>query len=76
VCGTDPRDFGGTDLVKRLGATGPAAQGSAASAAPSAAEKKDDGYGYGVWWVIGLGLVAGIGIGFLYSGRRNKGPQL
>ena len=35
-------------------------------------EKKDDGNGLGVWWIIGIGLVAGIGIGFLISGRNKK----
>jgi hypothetical protein len=69
--GTDPRDFGGQDLVKQLGATGPAADVSDHSAAPSD-EKKDDDKGLGVWWIVGVGLVAGIGIGFLISGRNKK----
>ena len=57
---TDPRDFGGVNLVEKLNATGPA---------PHAAEKKS---GYGVWWIVGVCLVAGIGIGFLLSGRNRK----
>ncbi|WP_217210381.1 prenyltransferase/squalene oxidase repeat-containing protein [Streptomyces sp. AC550_RSS872] len=78
--GTDPRDFGGTDLVEQLNATGPAPRSGAngasgtASAAPSEEEKEkeDDGSPFGVWWYVGIFLVVGIGIGFLLSGR-NKG---
>ncbi|MEY9990949.1 hypothetical protein ABIE67_002981 [Streptomyces sp. V4I8] len=75
--GTDPRDFGGTDLVKQLNATGPAPQSAAngpatASATPSEQEKEDDDSPFGVWWYVGIFLVVGIGIGFLLSGR-NKG---
>ncbi|MEV8034019.1 prenyltransferase/squalene oxidase repeat-containing protein [Streptomyces sp. NPDC086182] len=76
--GTDPRDFGGKDLVAQLAATGPAPSAAGASATPSEKkndEKKDDGNGLGVWWIVGVGLVAGIGIGFLISGR-NKRQQL
>ncbi|MGW1888862.1 prenyltransferase/squalene oxidase repeat-containing protein [Streptomyces sp. NPDC002004] len=69
--GTDPRDFGGADLVKQLNATGPAPQ--AAESATKAADKKDDnGGGLGIWWIVGVGLVAGAGIGFLLSGRTRK----
>ncbi|WP_018539162.1 MULTISPECIES: prenyltransferase/squalene oxidase repeat-containing protein [unclassified Streptomyces] len=70
--GADPRAFGGTDLVSALDATGPA---PAASAAPSPAADKgtSDGGGIGLWWVIGVGLAVGAGIGFLISGRnKNK----
>ncbi|MET7984155.1 prenyltransferase/squalene oxidase repeat-containing protein [Streptomyces sp. NPDC005281] len=73
--GTDPRDFGGKDLVAQLAATGPAPVAAGASASPSEKkndEKKDGGNGLGVWWIIGIGLVAGIGIGFLISGRNKK----
>jgi hypothetical protein len=76
--GTDPRDFGGQDLVAKLNATGPAPSTAGASATPSEKkddEKKDDGGGLGVWWIVGVGLVAGVGIGFLISGR-NKNRQL
>ncbi|WP_371529439.1 terpene cyclase/mutase family protein [Streptomyces sp. NBC_01283] len=67
--GLDPRDFGGADLVKQLNATGPAPQ-----ATEAADEKKDsdDDSGVSVWWIIGVGLVAGAGIGFLYSGNKKK----
>ncbi|MFJ2769860.1 prenyltransferase/squalene oxidase repeat-containing protein [Streptomyces sp. NPDC087300] len=73
AAGMDARDFGGADLVKQLNATGPAPE--TASKSPSAdsdEEKKDDGGGVSVWWIIGVGMVAGIGIGFLYSGNRKK----
>ncbi|MFI7315557.1 prenyltransferase/squalene oxidase repeat-containing protein [Streptomyces venezuelae] len=73
AAGLDARDFGGTDLVKQLNATGPAPETSSKS--PSDAdsdEKKDDDGGVSVWWIIGVGMVAGIGIGFLYSGNRKK----
>lgn len=65
--GTDPRDFGGANLVTQLGATGPAPQ-------TAAAEKSDDSgdSGNNVWYIIGVGLVAGIGVGFLISGRNKK----
>ena len=67
--GADPRDFGGTNLVTALNATGPAPR---AAAAEHAGEKKEKKSGTGVWWVVGTGLVAGIGIGFLFSGRRKQ----
>lgn len=79
--GTDPRDFGGTDLVEKLNATGPAPQGVAAKDTAStdadekSDEKKDDDSPFGVWWFVGVCLVFGIGIGFLLS-NRNKKQQL
>ncbi|MEU8786069.1 prenyltransferase/squalene oxidase repeat-containing protein [Streptomyces sp. NPDC048637] len=69
--GTDPRSFGGTDLVAALNATGPK---------PAAAPQKDtedaedstDGGSISVWWVIGVGLAIGAGIGFLLSNRKKN----
>lgn len=75
AAGMDARDFGGADLVKQLNATGPAPRSASKSPTGSASdsdEKKDDGGGVSVWWIIGVGMVAGIGIGFLYSGNRKK----
>ncbi|GKQ34161.1 prenyltransferase/squalene oxidase repeat-containing protein [Streptomyces sp. A012304] len=77
--GTDPRSFGGTDLVAALNATGPAPQDSEK---PTPSQKQDDedsdgkdsDDGYGTWWTVGVFLVAGIGIGFLISGRRKRQP--
>ncbi|MGI5375040.1 prenyltransferase/squalene oxidase repeat-containing protein [Streptomyces sp. CA-251387] len=75
AAGTDPRDFGGTDLVKQLNATGPAPQSArTASEKPEGKRVADDDNGVSVWWIVGVGLVAGIGIGFLLSGR-NKGGR-
>ncbi|MFC8432302.1 prenyltransferase/squalene oxidase repeat-containing protein [Streptomyces sp. NPDC057253] len=59
--GTDPRDFGGTDLVERLTATGPT---------PVSASQDDSGTS--VWWMVGAGLAAGAGIGFLLSARNKR----
>ncbi|MEV6589475.1 prenyltransferase/squalene oxidase repeat-containing protein [Streptomyces acidicola] len=75
--GTDPRDFGGTDLVEKLNATGPAPEVPDRSTAADADEKgdekgKDDGSVFGVWWIVGTCLVAGVGVGFLLSGRTKK----
>ncbi|GAA3495945.1 terpene cyclase/mutase family protein [Streptomyces prasinosporus] len=69
--GADPRDFGGTDLVRKLTATGPAAAGATPQAKEK--EKKDESdSGFGVWWFVGVCLVAGVGIGFLISGRAKR----
>ncbi|MEU6405928.1 prenyltransferase/squalene oxidase repeat-containing protein [Streptomyces sp. NPDC046985] len=73
--GADPRDFGGLDLVKQLDATGPAPQAAstkAAASAKAADSAKSGGASGGTWWFVGACLVAGIGIGFLLSGRKNK----
>ncbi|WP_432116895.1 prenyltransferase/squalene oxidase repeat-containing protein [Streptomyces sp. bgisy032] len=71
--GTDPRDFGGADLVKRLNGTGPAPQAAAADTADAKKDdEKDSGSPFGVWWYVGVCLVAGVGIGFLFSGRRKQ----
>ncbi|MFE5815155.1 prenyltransferase/squalene oxidase repeat-containing protein [Streptomyces sp. NPDC056479] len=76
--GTDPRDFGGSDLVKQLNATGPAPQDSpTATDKQEEKDKEKDDKGdspFGVWWYVGIFLVVGIGIGFLLSGR-NKGRR-
>ncbi|WP_405879469.1 terpene cyclase/mutase family protein [Streptomyces sp. NBC_01384] len=83
--GTDPRDFGGADLVKQLNATGPAVRSYTYTATTPERHKNDDkaddkgdgkgdGKGFGVWWTVGVCLVAGIGIGFLISARK-KQPQ-
>ncbi|QJT01363.1 hypothetical protein G9272_14390 [Streptomyces asoensis] len=74
--GADPRHFGGADLVAQLNATGPTPQATTKAtdqAADADADKKDDSdSGYGVWWIVGVFLVAGVGIGFLISGRGRK----
>lgn len=74
--GTDPKAFGGTDLVAALNATGPApekATGSQAKESGKKASKDSDGSGNkNVWWMIGAGAAAGMGIGIVLSGRRKK----
>ncbi|PKW07531.1 Prenyltransferase and squalene oxidase repeat-containing protein [Streptomyces sp. 1222.5] len=70
--GAQPDDFGGTSLVRSLNAQGPAPQ--AEKAAGKKAEASDDDSNTGVWWIVGVGLVAGIGIGFLLSGRKKNRP--
>ncbi|MEV7723993.1 prenyltransferase/squalene oxidase repeat-containing protein [Streptomyces sp. NPDC087917] len=70
--GTDPKAFGGADLVSALNATGPAPQ--AADSEPQAVEsEKGEGSGnQNIWWIVGAGAAAGMGIGILLSGRRKK----
>lgn len=74
--GADARDFGGVDLVKQLNASGPKPAATAVpSPTASAQEPKDtssDDGGLGVWWLVGIGLAFGAGIGFLLSGRRKN----
>ncbi|MEV6420708.1 prenyltransferase/squalene oxidase repeat-containing protein [Streptomyces sp. NPDC051662] len=55
---TDPRNFGGIDLVERLNATGPAPKAVAVPASPAAAASTgvDDG-GRAVLWLFVMGLV-------------------
>ncbi|MYV90848.1 prenyltransferase/squalene oxidase repeat-containing protein [Streptomyces sp. SID1034] len=76
--GADPTNFGGVNLVTSLNATGPAPESAASPAASSGtSDKKSDekNDGISVWWIVGVGLVAGIGVGFLISGRK-KNQQL
>ncbi|MEU3830706.1 terpene cyclase/mutase family protein [Streptomyces sp. SID161] len=68
--GEEPGDFAGTSLISSLNAQGPAP--SMDSGKHEASEKKDSGSG--VWWTVGACLVAGIGIGFLLSGRKKRQP--
>jgi hypothetical protein len=75
--GSDPRDFGGADLVTQLNATGPAPQSASAEKSSEDGEDNKDSEdseksGNSVWYIIGVGLVAGIGVGFLISGRNKR----
>lgn len=81
AAGADPRDFGGTDLLRALQDTGPGAGQPSPTPGETDRDKqqeredkddKDDDGGFGVWWIIGVGAVAGIGIGFLLSGRKKQ----
>jgi hypothetical protein len=78
AAGADPRDFGGDDLVRQLNATGPKPEAANPAKGaprqeetPHQANDSEDGDAT-VWWIVGVGLVAGIGIGFLLSGRKKK----
>lgn len=57
--------------MKALNATGPAPSSTKAAAEGKKDEKKDDG-GISVWYVVAVAAVAGIGIGFLFSGRKKQ----
>ncbi|MFH8987085.1 prenyltransferase/squalene oxidase repeat-containing protein [Streptomyces sp. NPDC017940] len=74
AAGMDARDFGGANLVEQLTAQGPAPRdaGDEAGNKDEKDEKDDDGSGVSVWWIVGVGLVAGVGIGILFSGRKKK----
>ncbi|MEV4947517.1 prenyltransferase/squalene oxidase repeat-containing protein [Streptomyces sp. NPDC053755] len=71
--GVDPTAFGSADLLGLLAATGPAPQSSpsaTASASDAKAEDGEDSGSFGIWWIIGIGTVVGVGIGILLSGRK------
>ncbi|MGW0550249.1 prenyltransferase/squalene oxidase repeat-containing protein [Streptomyces altiplanensis] len=74
--GTDPRNFGGADLVKGLNATGPAPEAAEKSADKSDEEKKDSDGGFGAWWIVAVFFIASVGAGILFSGRKKKNQQL
>jgi hypothetical protein len=67
--GEQPGDFAGTSLVRSLNALGPAPRMDTAA---EHEQKSDNGSKAGVWWIVGVGLVAGIGIGFLLSGWKKR----
>ncbi|MFD4591318.1 prenyltransferase/squalene oxidase repeat-containing protein [Streptomyces rubiginosohelvolus] len=75
--GADARSFGGVDLVKQLNSMGPSPAATALPSPtptgpqPSSGTDSDDG-GLSLGWLIGIGLLAGTGIGFLLSMRRKK----
>ncbi|MFI2199768.1 prenyltransferase/squalene oxidase repeat-containing protein [Streptomyces sp. NPDC020192] len=73
--GAQPGDFGGTSLVRSLNALGPAPSMASAGQETKKGEKSGKsggGSAFGVWWFVGVCLVAGIGIGFLLSGRKKQ----
>ncbi|MHC3388438.1 prenyltransferase/squalene oxidase repeat-containing protein [Streptomyces lavendulocolor] len=69
--GADVRDFGGVDLVQRLNATGPAPQ-SVPLEEKAEQQEAEEEPGFDVWLVVAIFLVAGMGIGFLLSGRKRN----
>jgi Prenyltransferase and squalene oxidase repeat len=71
--GANPHDFGGADLVAQLSDTGPSP--AASPTAPSAAaHAQGGGTSSNVWWIVGAGLLAGVGIGGALSLRKKKRP--
>ncbi|MGW7521496.1 prenyltransferase/squalene oxidase repeat-containing protein [Streptomyces sp. NPDC054796] len=72
--GGDAATLGGTDLLKRLNATGPRpAKMPDASDSAKSDEGEGDGGGTVLFWsMIGAGLAAGAGIGIMLSGRRKR----
>ncbi|WBO69394.1 prenyltransferase/squalene oxidase repeat-containing protein [Streptomyces camelliae] len=70
--GAQPGDFGGTSLVRSLNQLGPAPSMPSAGHETKKSGKSDGGSAFGVWWFVGVCLVAGIGIGFLLSGRKKS----
>ncbi|GAA0701381.1 terpene cyclase/mutase family protein [Kitasatospora atroaurantiaca] len=84
----DPYNFGGTNLVQLLIDAGPApksvpsAAASAASANPdgtkapgSGITEADDNGGFSPIWLVGIGLLVGIGGGLLISLNRKRGAH-
>lgn len=61
-----PQAFAGTDPVKQRTETALAAR-----SAPTATAKKKSG-GFSTLWLVGVGLVAGIGGGLLLSMNRKR----
>ncbi|WP_371615685.1 prenyltransferase/squalene oxidase repeat-containing protein [Streptomyces sp. NBC_00454] len=71
--GTDPKAFGSTDLVAALNATGPEpAKATGSQEGDSGKKTSEDSGNKNVWWMIGAGAAAGMGIGIVLSGRRKK----
>ncbi|OKK08144.1 hypothetical protein AMK26_03720 [Streptomyces sp. CB03234] len=67
--GADARDFGGVDLVQQLNATGPAPKSLPLEEGTQQRETEEEP-GFNVWLAVAVFLVAGMGIGFLLSGRK------
>ncbi|MEW2632521.1 prenyltransferase/squalene oxidase repeat-containing protein [Streptomyces sp. NPDC048389] len=81
AAGADPKDFGGTDLVAALSATGPAPQAAGAKSPAAKGDEQagkddtkadDDSSSFTNWWIVGVLFVAAVGAGFLLSGRRKN----
>ncbi|WP_149563118.1 prenyltransferase/squalene oxidase repeat-containing protein [Streptomyces cacaoi] len=68
--GHDAAELGGTDLLERLTASGPAPAHMPDSDKDSSA--KDDGGTFPVWAFILIGLAVGAGIGIFLSGQRKR----
>ncbi|MEV7772406.1 prenyltransferase/squalene oxidase repeat-containing protein [Kitasatospora sp. NPDC086791] len=63
------------DLTGKLTALGPTPKATAATADDAAPAKKKN-TGLGQFWLIGIGLLVGVGGGLLLSLQRKRNPQL
>ncbi|WP_457029381.1 prenyltransferase/squalene oxidase repeat-containing protein [Kitasatospora sp. P5_F3] len=74
----DPYDFGGTNVVQLLIDSGPAPKSLPAattSASGPAGTEADDDNGFSPVWLVGIGLLVGIGGGLLLSLQRKRGTH-
>ncbi|MDH6574962.1 terpene cyclase/mutase family protein [Kitasatospora sp. MAP5-34] len=74
----DPYNFGGTNLVQLLTDAGPAPKSmppATAAAGPAPGSATTGNSGFSPLWVIGVGLLVGIGGGLLISLNRKRGTQ-
>ncbi|MER7582869.1 prenyltransferase/squalene oxidase repeat-containing protein [Kitasatospora sp. NPDC097691] len=62
------------DLTGKLTALGPAPKATAATEEATPAKKENDGIGQ--YWLIGIGLLVGVGGGLLLSLQRKRNPNL
>lgn len=74
TAGADPRDFGGADLVRQLNATGPKPASTPETRERQEAGEEREESGFPVWLAVAVFLVAGVGVGFLLSGRGKRRP--
>ncbi|MBB1261543.1 prenyltransferase/squalene oxidase repeat-containing protein [Streptomyces alkaliterrae] len=70
--GGDPADFGGVDLVERLNATGPEPAEAATPRDGGEGDNGDKDSAAPVMWLLGVGVLAGVGIGLVMSLRKKK----
>ncbi|GLW72396.1 hypothetical protein Kpho02_46950 [Kitasatospora phosalacinea] len=75
----DPYNFGGANLVQLLIASGPAPKSAPAVGDPqatrapgSAITEPDENSGFSAGWLIGVGLLVGVGAGLLLSLNRRR----
>ncbi|SCK40858.1 prenyltransferase/squalene oxidase repeat-containing protein [Streptomyces sp. WMMB 322] len=75
--GGDAAKLKDTELLERLVATGPEPARMPGEKAAGATAEKEDGDGGAVlrWSLVGTGLAAGAGVGFLISARRKRQGQ-
>lgn len=70
--GGDAAELKGEKLLKRLNTTGPKPARMPGSSEASGGGSEDKGSTVLTWSLVGAGLAAGAGVGFLLSGRRKR----